>query len=128
MSTLDEYNRTALHYLCIDVPREDRAEAIKKLLASGLDVNALDSNGWSPLHFAAQASDVEVTQSLISAGAKIGIRDTNGNNELWVATMNAHSQFDVVKILLQSGANPSEKNDHDVSPMDIRPELFINAT
>jgi len=128
MSILDEYNRSALHYVCIDVAQEDRIEAVKTLLAKGLDVNAQDSNGWSPLHFAAQEGDAEVTLVLINAGAKIGIRDANGNTVLWVATMNAQSQSEVIKILLQSGANPSEKNNHDVAPKDIEPEFFKNAT
>ena len=124
MRKLDEYSRSDLHYVCVDIPKNDRVEATKKLLASGLDVNHQDINGWSSLHFAAQEGDAVVAQVLIDTGANIGLRDINGNNVLWVATMNSQKESDIIHVLLLNGADPAEKNDHDVSPIDIEPDFF----
>lgn len=124
MSKPDEYNRNELHYLCIDLPKERRIAAMNEIIKNGGDVNAVDINGWTPLHFAAQEDDFEVAEALIKEGADIKIRDKNGNTPLWVATMNANEKNIVIDLFLSNGANPKEPNDHGVSPVDISPEYY----
>ena len=51
------------------VKADNSADAVK-LIAKGADANSRTSpTGWSALHFAARNGDVEVVQSLLSAGA-----------------------------------------------------------
>jgi ankyrin repeat protein len=121
---LDEYSRSPLHYVCIDNSEEDWSNITKKLIEDGYNINAQDKNGWTPLHFAAQEGSVEVSKFLIKSGANVHIKDDIGNTPLWVATMNSHKDDEVIKLLANSGSDPNEKNYHDVSPMDIEPELF----
>jgi ankyrin repeat protein len=118
---MDEYGRTPLHYV------REESEA-RKLIQSGLNMDHQDDNEWTPLHFAAQDGKLEVARTLIDSGANINITDINGNTPLWVATMNSHDQSEVVGILLMHGADPLQKNNHDVSPNDISPELFNAKT
>ena len=54
---VDSYGRTPLHYAAAD----SKLDEVARLLAVGANVNAQDDNGWSPLHFAAQASSSECT-------------------------------------------------------------------
>ncbi len=124
----DYYKRTALHYVCIDIPKANRATTANELLKSGEDINAQDKGGWTPLHFAAQEGDLEVAEILVNAGANITLKDLNGNTPLWVATMNSYHSAQVINLLLESGADPTQPNDHGVSPVEIAPEHFDNAT
>jgi ankyrin repeat protein len=128
MRKTDEYARSPLHYVCIDLPKEERVIATNKMIDGGEDINAQDKNGWSPLHFAAQEGDTEIAEILINAGADINLKDTNGNTPLWVATMNSHYGTEVINLLLTHGADSSQKNNHGISPVEISPELFGNAT
>ncbi len=128
MSKLDYYKRSALHYVCIDIPKENRVAATNKLLKNGEDINAQDNGGWSPLHFAAQEGDFEIAEILINSGANINLKDINGNTPLWVATMNSYHGGKVIHLLLEKGADPTQPNAHGVSPIEISPEYFDNAT
>ncbi|GAA4360905.1 ankyrin repeat domain-containing protein [Kangiella marina] len=127
MSNIDEYKRSELHYLCIGIPENERLKKLQELIASGENINAQDRNGWSPLHFAAQEGDHKVAKLLIENGADISLVDVNGNTPIWVATMNSYHGTEVITILLSSGADPSQKNIHGVSPIDVSPELFKDA-
>jgi len=124
MSNKDEYNRSSLHYVCVDLPIEERASVISELILNGDEVNAQDVNGWSPLHFAAQEGDLEVAKILLNAGATIDLKDSNGNSPLWVAAMNSHQSEKVITLLLNNDADPKQKNDHGISPYEIAPEVF----
>ena len=124
---MDEYKRTPLHYICIDVSKERRLEKAAEEIKNGEDINAQDINGWTPLHFAAQENDPKIAEYLISQGAKIDIVDVNGNTPLWVAAMNSYSGNQTVDVLVEFGSDPDQKNFHDVSPAEVCPELFQNA-
>ena len=123
---MDEYNRSPLHYVCIDNAPDSRLEIATNLIALGHDINALDNDNWSPLHFAAQANCPEVINLLIEKGANIEAKEINGNTPLWVATMNSSQGSQAVDVLVDSGSNPDEKNIHDISPRDIEAGLFNN--
>lgn len=125
---MDEYNRSPLHYACIDNAPDQRLKVAKELITSGQDVNAPDNDSWTPLHFAAQANCVEVIKLLIENGANIEAQEVNGNTPLWVATMNSNNNTEMVTELVNAGADPDTKNIHGVSPRNIEPELFNNET
>jgi uncharacterized protein len=61
---------TALHVMAW---RSDR-HAIKLLLESGANVNAIGDMSETPLHIAIRKGDVEIVEALLSAGASTSIR------------------------------------------------------
>lgn len=128
MAQVDEYQRSPLHYVCIDNPKAQWVAITRYLIASGEDVNSQDSHGWSPLHFAAQEGAPEVASLLIESGADISLLDENGNSPLLVAAMNSHHGPEVMDLLLAHGADPNKENSHGVSPREVAPELFKNVT
>jgi ankyrin repeat protein len=52
--------------------------------------------------------DADKLKRLLNAGVNIEARDVNGSTPILIATANNHTN--IVKILLDAGANPNEKN------------------
>ncbi|GCC18041.1 hypothetical protein chiPu_0020712 [Chiloscyllium punctatum] len=74
----DLYNEdglTALHQCCID----DYEEIVKLLLQAKADVNACDSELWTPLHAAATCGHLHLVQELIQHGANLLAVNADGN-------------------------------------------------
>ncbi|KAH6673675.1 ankyrin repeat-containing domain protein [Halenospora varia] len=65
---------TALHVACA----KKNAEAVKVLVEQGADINAMTSDGWTPLMVAIDYHSVDVTSYLLSQGANVGLEDKFG--------------------------------------------------
>jgi hypothetical protein len=62
--------------------------SLAALIAAGVDPNAADTrpvigHGVTPLHFAANADDLELIQALVAAGADVNARSRAGHTPLW---------------------------------------------
>jgi ankyrin repeat protein len=66
--------------------QKDAIEAIKMLLARGVDVNAANDLGQTAMHFAAQKGSEKVIEFLAESGAKIDARDKRGKTPLDIAS------------------------------------------
>jgi ankyrin repeat protein len=83
--------------------RED-APAVKALILQRADVNAAQGDGMTPLHWAAEHGDRELTAALLKAGARPGAVTRIGRHTpLHIAAKNGQPQ--VVKLLLDAGAD-----------------------
>ena len=72
-------------------------------LFGGADANALNEQGFTPLHLAANSGDVDTATVLIGAGAKVNGRQKEfGLTPLHVAALNGHEEM--VRQLLSYGA------------------------
>jgi ankyrin len=58
--------------------RNDPVEVIKALVAKGADVNAANSAGMTPLHFAAQRGSDRIIEFLAAQGAKFDVKNKQG--------------------------------------------------
>jgi ankyrin repeat protein len=112
---LDEFGRSELHYAAgeCDLIRSE------KLVRKGLDVNHADKNGWTPLHFAAQAQAPEVATLLLDAGAEVDPKDIHGNTPLFKAVFESKGKGDTIKLLRARGANPLAANKHGQTPIGL---------
>ena len=77
------------------------------------DVDAVDTDGWTALHRAAERGDVSEVERLLAAGANVDVR-TSGrlfrdSTPLIMATACKH--FDVMRLLLDLGADIDACND-----------------
>jgi ankyrin repeat protein len=61
--------------------RKQRGEAVKFLIDLGLDVNAADQVGRTPLHGAASLGYGEVVQMLVDAGGRLDAKDKGGSTD-----------------------------------------------
>ena len=54
-----------------DAAMTGNIEAVKRDLAAGVDVNAKDKYGWTPLHWAAREGHKKIVELLIDKGADV---------------------------------------------------------
>ena len=95
----DLYHFSPLHATILSL--DFHLELEKALRVIGGNINIVDSNGRTPLSWAAQRGDSETTQQLLSLGADCNQADKGGYTPLHYAVQ---SSTDCVKLLLGAGA------------------------
>jgi len=113
---------TALHKSCWE---SDDTEVTEFLLESGAKVNAVDTDGWTPLFSSIHHGNLECTKVLLAAGATVNHRRTDGRTPLdWAL---AHIDYygstkaaraEIVEVLEAAGALtaaqlPDDDDDED---------------
>lgn len=114
----DDNERTALLCACCI---GGNAKCATLLVQAGADVNAQDVHGVRPLHFAAMQGDGELAAALLKDSGQesgqdnpekkkidVDAVDGQGRTALICATVEGHTE--VVKLLIDSGANRSLKD------------------
>ena len=113
-----------------DTVNKDLYEAISKnnikkvqtLITQGVDVNARDNEGWTPLHYAAELGRTEICQLLIHADADIHAQSSKfDQTALHLAAGN--DALECCKTLIQAGADIHAKNDDDSTPLHLAAAL-----
>jgi ankyrin len=97
-----------------DVPLLDAARSanwsnVRSLVSKGLakeSVNAADTDGTRPLHWAVRADELEIARLLLRAGADPNAETRLGVTALYLAAQNGDA--DMVKALLDAGANANQ--------------------
>ena len=92
----------------------DRYSALAAI-RSGVDVNALQSDGSSPLLWAVHRVDHELVTQLLRHGALPNVGNALGSTPLSEATATADAVM--VNLLLQAKADPNQANDDNQTPL-----------
>jgi ankyrin repeat protein len=126
----DRAGRTPLHYAAIDPPHdlpfiaaqtdpklaaenERKSNEFKianttKLVDEGAEVDAIDDNGSTPLHFAAAGDSVDIVRILLDAGANVNAVNAKGETPLYKAVRNTTGYAaQIVGLLRERGADPT---------------------
>jgi ankyrin repeat protein len=111
----DRDGRTPLH----EAVFQGRSSAVERLLEDGVDPDARDNGGRTPLHFAAQEYRPQEARLLCMGGAAVDARDSFGNTPLWRATFDSRGRGEVIRVLLEHGADPDFVNNAGVSPRQL---------
>lgn len=99
---VSEYKNTVLHYLCMNAS-PFAAKVVPSLVKLGLDVNALDMDGRTPLLNAASYGDNALVEILIKSGAKVALVNEDGVTPLMYAC-SYNGDPALIKLLLRSGS------------------------
>jgi hypothetical protein len=85
----------------------ERGEAsqVKKLIASGVDLNERDKSGYTALVWAARNGNTQVAKALIEAGADMNARDCAANG--WTPLIHAihKNNNEMAHLLIEGGAD-----------------------
>lgn len=115
----DRDGRLRIHYAAL----ENDAAAVHRWLSAGEGVDAVDSQGFTPLHFAAQQLSLDALRVLADAKPNVTIANQYGNTALWTAVFAANRSpktgGEIVRLLLSLGADPDHKNLAGKTPREI---------
>lgn len=84
------------------------------LLERGARVN---QPGWSPIHYAATGPQPQLVRLLLDRGADIDAASPNGSTPLMMAAR--YGSEDSVGLLLQRGADPKRRNQHELGGVEF---------
>ena len=100
ITSLDKWNY--LHrILCYSEPK---AELIQFYIDNGVDVNAQDIHGMTPLHYALRSKNAEAAIALLKAGANPNLPNQDGLIPLSMIGY-IPERLDVLELMLQKEAN-----------------------
>ena len=93
-------------------------DAMRWLLNHGADANIRSDNSWTPLHAAASHAQIECVQVLLDHNANTNIQlDVHGYTPLYLAIDRREDALDVVRLLLEHGADPNLYKNSYFSPL-----------
>lgn len=98
ISTADAQSRL------IDAIKASDSSAVRALLDARVDVNAVQPDGTTALHWAVDRDATEIVQQLIRAGANVKATNRYGATPLWLASLNGNAA--TIGMLLEAGADP----------------------
>jgi ankyrin repeat protein len=94
-------------------------EELQREIAAGLDVNEADNDGMTPLHHACIEKSFEAAKILLEAGAIVDVRDKWGGTALGRAVYGKDGSVDLVRLLVEYGADPTVENNKGNSPLTL---------
>ena len=95
---------------------EGNIEEVKQHLDSGIDVNAKNQFGGTPLHFAAKQGHKNLAALLISEGADINAKAYDKSTPLHSAVISGYKE--VAEQLIVNGADVNAKGYEGSTPLD----------
>jgi ankyrin repeat protein len=131
-----------LHYGCDGDPSAKACDpaaqqaSVELLLRAGADPNAVDKNGVAALHRAVRSRSVGAVRALLENGVDAARENESGSAPLHLAVQDTgrsgsgspaarRAQADVIRLLLDHGANPSAKNTAGKSAYDYAKSDWI---
>ena len=90
-------------------------EIANVLIDAGANVDAADTDGWTPLHMAVRHDNRALLESLIRRGANVGARTNRGNTALSLAII--EERHEALRVMMKAGANVNVSNGSDYAPL-----------
>lgn len=107
-----------LHAALLPLTRQPPPEFVKQLIDLGVDYNAKDRYGNTPLHYAARARNVAAVERLLDAGAEIDPINKDSLTPLRLALTSKPAHLPTVEMLLARGANMNQKTQGGITVRD----------
>ena len=89
----------------LDAVKAGDQATVQALIAEGVDVNAGEADGTTPLHWAAYRSELAIAELLVGAGASATAANRYGVQPLSLAAVGGDAA--IIELLLAAGADPN---------------------
>jgi ankyrin repeat protein len=99
----DVLKREELHFAAED----GNLAEVTRLLNEGHQPDVFDELGKTPLHYAAARGHLDVMRVLLASGADVNAHDERVIGDTVLRAVASNCSFDVAKILVDAGANPT---------------------
>ncbi len=100
--------------------KQGKADLAKDVIGQGIDVDAVDKAGWTPLMHAAFAGDLTMVDLLLEAGADPSATAGDGATPILAAVNgNKADSSRILESLVHAGADPDAKDRKGYSPLMI---------
>lgn len=96
----------------------DNPKTIRLLAQAGANVNEVSLGDMTPLITSVNSGNSHTVKALLESGADVNHQDSNGDTALMYASW-YNKYYDLAKLLIQNGANPSLKNSNSDSPLSL---------
>lgn len=100
--------RTSQQEKFIEACKEGDLKTVQKLIDAGFGINFPDSEGMTPLMWAAGYDHLAIVQELLKRGVDIHAKATNDISALMFAAAEGHT--DILKVLIKDGADVNAKD------------------
>ena len=90
---------------------------LEEMVEAGEDINQTDENGWTPLHVAAADGREHMVGWLITHGAKVDAKLSDGRTPLYLTS--SQNDESTARLLVQKGADPFIKTKSGWSALDV---------
>ncbi|KAG2263055.1 hypothetical protein Bca52824_070134 [Brassica carinata] len=97
--------------------REGEVENLLKSIESGISVNARDSEGCTPLHWATERGHLDIVKLLVDKNADVNAKDNKGQAPLHYAVVCDREA--IAEFLVKHQANTASRDDDGNSPLDL---------
>ncbi|MCX6858204.1 MAG: ankyrin repeat domain-containing protein [Verrucomicrobia bacterium] len=108
------------HLLAYDLPTDAEKQnwpAVSSQISAKTDLNAVQADGTTALHWAAYHDKVDIVAQLIAAGAKADVANRYGITPLLLACQNGNES--IVRALLKAGADANVEQSGDETALMI---------
>ena len=93
----------------IDAIKANDAATVRALVDKRIDVNAVQADGTTALHWAVDRDAPELVRLLVRAGANVKAANRYGATPLWLASLNGNAA--IIGMLLEAGADAAAVSD-----------------
>ncbi|CAG8546937.1 10860_t:CDS:1 [Paraglomus occultum] len=103
-------------YTIFEAAEENEAEIIQKLVESGADVDSIDEQGNTALHYSVMKGNLEATKKLLELGIEANVKNEDGETPLHIAAKldDEYEEDVILKIstaLLEKGVSPTAQDE-----------------
>lgn len=118
IEAVDRDGRNLLLNFIIEKDEDSIMQLIQRYQNQGLNINQVDNNGWTALHFAVQERKFSIIKKLVEMGAVINAQEKYGRTPVSIAIGDRLPE-EIIKYLILNGADVNIPNNYGASPRNF---------